>query len=283
MTTEIRYGKAHVVFYRLAGRSARPFAASVDVDVFGERFLHAYTEGDNREIVATDTMKNFVYAMAAEYTGASLAGLCAFIGRRLLATYPVMEALRVSAREIPLDPVSSPEGSTGVLFRSTRGDLGVAQVDLDGRDAEPRVTAARTGWEDLVLLKTTGSSFVAFARDAYTSLPELVDRPLTLRMDAHWRHINLADATADGPAGSLGARAVRDELERTFHDFESRSIQHLVHEMGTRLLAAHPELAEIEFSAENRTPDHVRDGPGGVKIFAEPRPTFGRIGLLLRR
>ncbi|OLD11383.1 MAG: urate oxidase [Chloroflexi bacterium 13_1_40CM_3_70_6] len=282
MTTEIRYGKAHVLFYRIAGRDARPLAASVDVDVFGERFLHAYTEGDNREIVATDTMKNFVYAMAAEYAGTTLAGLCAFVGRRLLATYPVMEALRVSAREIPLDPVVGPEGPSGVVFRSTRGDVGVAQVELDGRGGEPRVTGARSGWEGLVLLKTTGSSFVAFARDAYTSLPELVDRPLTLRMDAHWRHVTLAHATAEGP-GALGPRAVRDEIERTFHDFASRSIQHLVHEMGTRLLATHTELAEIEFSAENRTPDHVRDGEDGVKVFAEPRPTFGRIGLVLRR
>ena len=53
--TEISYGKAHVVFYRLGGRDLAPLAASVDVDVTGERFLRAYTEGDNREVVATDT------------------------------------------------------------------------------------------------------------------------------------------------------------------------------------------------------------------------------------
>ena len=94
-STEISYGKAHVLFYRLGGRDIAPLAASVDIDVFGKRFVAAYTEGDNREVVATDTMKNFVYAMAAEYDGRTLLGLCALLARRFLETYPVMEALRV--------------------------------------------------------------------------------------------------------------------------------------------------------------------------------------------
>ena len=69
---EIQYGKTRVVFFRLAKRAAPPFAASVTIDVFGERFAAAYTEGDNREVVATDTMKNFVYATAADFDGRSL-------------------------------------------------------------------------------------------------------------------------------------------------------------------------------------------------------------------
>jgi urate oxidase len=281
VTTEISYGKAHVVFYRVGGVDIVPLAASVDVDVFGERFMTAYTHGDNRHVVATDTMKNFVYAMAAEYSGRTLLGLCAFLGRRFLETYPVMETLRISAREIPLDAAAGERGPSNVLFRSTRTDAAVAQVTVEG-GTEPRVTGARSGWEGMILLKTTGSSFAAFARDDYTTLPELVDRPLTIRLDAYWRYRDLQDGVAEG-SGFLGPRAVRDEIERTFHEFNSRSIQHLVHEMGSRLLAAHSQLAEIEFVAENRTPDHVRDGAGGVRVFAEPRGAFGKIGLVLRR
>jgi urate oxidase len=280
--TEISYGKARVVFYRLGGADVTPLAASVDVDVLGKRFMDAYTEGDNREVVATDTMKNFVYAMAAEYAGSTLLGLCTFLGRRFLQTYPSMEALRVSAREVPLDAAAGERGPSPVLFRSTRSDVAVAQVALEARDKTPEVTAARSGWEGMVLLKTTGSSFAEFARDDFTTLPELVDRPLTIRLDTYWRYGDIKDGIAEG-AGFLGPRAVRDEIERAFHDFNSRSIQHLVHEMGTRLLAAHEQLTEIEFVAENHTPDHVRDGAAGVKVFAEPRATFGKIGLVMRR
>ncbi len=73
MKADIRYGKHNVSFYRthpvrglLAGR--------VSIDVFGDNFLPAYTHGDNRDVVATDTMKNFVYAMALEYPGATHEG-----------------------------------------------------------------------------------------------------------------------------------------------------------------------------------------------------------------
>lgn len=281
-STEISYGKAHVVFYRLGGRDIAPLAASIDVDVFGKRFLTAYTEGDNREVVATDTMKNFVYAMVAEYSGRTLPGLCAFLGRSFLETYPVMEALRVSAREVPLDAAPSERGLSDVLFRSTRSEGAFAQVGFEAIGGRPEVTSARSGWEGMALVKTTGSSFATFARDDYTTLPELSDRPLTIRMDMYWRYGDLRDGVAEGP-GFLGARAVRDEVERTFHEFNSRSIQHLVHEIGARLFAAHSQLQEIEFVAENRTPDHVRDGTGGVRVFAEPRATFGKIGLILRR
>jgi urate oxidase / 2-oxo-4-hydroxy-4-carboxy-5-ureidoimidazoline decarboxylase len=281
-STEISYGKAHVVFYRLGGRDVAPIAASVDIDVFGKRFLGAYTEGDNREVVATDTMKNFVYAMVAEYSGRTLPGLCAFLGRSFLQTYPVMEALRVSAREVPLDAAPGERGLSDVLFRSTRAEGAVAQVSVDAIGGTPQITSARSGWEGMALVKTTGSSFATFARDDYTTLPELTDRPLTVRMDVYWRYGDLKDGVAEGP-GFLGARAVRDEVERIFHEFNSRSIQHLVHEVGTRLFAAHAQLQEIEFVAENHTPDHVRDGAGGVRVFAEPRATFGKIGLILKR
>src|SRR5207249_2248587 len=107
------------------GDGVAPLAAAVDVDVFGERFISAYTKGDNREVVATDTMKNFVYAMAAEYTGRTLLGLCAFFGRKLLATYPVMEALQVSARELPLRRPSR---------RGRRGTRAAGSARAEGRD-----------------------------------------------------------------------------------------------------------------------------------------------------
>src|SRR5437899_10616564 len=147
----IRYGKHNISFYRthptrglLAGR--------VNIDVFGDNFLPAYTEGDNREVVATDTMKNFVYAMAAEYSGRTLLGLCAFLGRRFIETYPMMESLRVSAREVPLDAAAGERGPSEVLFRSTRGDRAFAQVAVSAAGGKSEITAARSGWESMILV-----------------------------------------------------------------------------------------------------------------------------------
>jgi urate oxidase/2-oxo-4-hydroxy-4-carboxy-5-ureidoimidazoline decarboxylase len=275
---EIQYGKTRVIFFRLAKRSAPPFAASVTIDVFGERFGAAYTEGDNREVVATDTMKNFVYATAADFAGSSPDEYVLFLGQHLLETYPQMERIRVSAHEVPLDPANlGRRDESDVVFRLTRTDVAMSEADLERRGGEIVVTAARSGLEGIRLLKTTGSSFEAFARDQYTSLPELTDRPLTVRMDAHWRY-------GDPQRGSrISSGLIRRAIEQTFHEFNSRSIQHLVHVMGTRLLNGFPVLSEVEFAAENHTPDAVAEGKGDVRVFAEPRQTFGKIGLVLRR
>jgi len=132
------------------------------------------------------------------------------------------------------------------------------------------------------LLKVTGSSFAAFARDQYTTLPELGDRPLTVVMDAHWQYADARAFSAEG-AGHASVDEIRRSLERTFHDFNSKSIQELVHEMGQRLLNTFPSLSAVEFSVQNHTPDKVADGKGDVRVFAEPRQTFGKIGLVLRR
>ena len=272
---EIQYGKTRVIFFRLAKHSAPPFAASVTIDVFGERFAAAYTEGDNREVVATDTMKNFVYATAGDFDGGSAERYVLFLGQRLLQTYPQMERIRVTAHEVPLDPA---HGESDVVFRMTRTDAPMSEADFERRGDEIVPTAARSGILGMRLLKTTGSSFAKFARDQYTSLPDLIDRPLTIRLDAHWRY--------DDPrrAGSgISSEIVRRAIEQTFHEFNSRSIQHLLHVMGTRLLKGFPVLSEVEFAAENHTPDPVAEGKGDVRVFAEPRQTFGKIGLVLRR
>ncbi len=278
MSMEIRYGKTRVVFFRLARRSAPPFAASVDIDVFGERFMSSYTEGDNREVVATDTMKNFVYATAAQFDGRSLEAYVAFLGRQLLTTYPQMERIRVTAREVPLDPGHNVHDASDVVFRMTRDDAAMAHADFARSGADIAVSDARSGIERMRLLKTTGSSFAAFARDGYTTLPDLADRPLTIRMDVHWRYTEISDATGEGK-GHVAAEIVRRAVELCYHDFNSRSIQELVHEIGQRLLKGFPSLGTVEFSAENHTPDAVAEGKGDVRVFAEPRQTFGKIGL----
>ena len=73
-------------------------ALDVSMEVLGQRFLAAYTEGDNSNVVATDTMKNVILRHALEYDGATPEGFLDTLGRRFLGSYPEMEGLRVWAR-----------------------------------------------------------------------------------------------------------------------------------------------------------------------------------------
>jgi urate oxidase len=266
----IGYGKLRVPLQRVTAHDDGThdvLACEIDVEVLGENFTAAYTEGDNAQVVATDTMKNFVLRTAAAYEGDTLDGFVAHLARGFLSTYPVMEAVRVTGREHRFDRES------GVLFSRSRDDHGVAMVEL----GEGGVVDARSGREDLWLLKVTGSAFTHFARDEYTTLPERVDRPLYIRLDVHWRYDDPADAARHVPSSEMRALVVG-----VFDEFVSESIQHLVHEMGTRALERWPQLAEISFAAENHTRDPVgEDGPR--KVYTDPFPAQGLITLTLDR
>jgi urate oxidase / 2-oxo-4-hydroxy-4-carboxy-5-ureidoimidazoline decarboxylase len=258
----ISYGKLRVPVHRLEGDDV--FACEVSVEVLGENFAAAYTEGDNSAVVATDTMKNFILREAARHDGATLEGFLSFVGLRMITTYPVMESLRVSGRELRFDRLA------GKVFARSGDDHAVAAVDI-GPDGVSEVRAGRHG---LMLLKTSGSAFTHFARDEYTTLPERGDRPLFIRLDVDWRYADTGDY--------VDSRAVRDHLAATFDDFVSESIQHLVHEMGTRLLADHEQLAEVAFTAENHTRDPVGE-QDGRKVYTDPFPAQGLITLTLTR
>jgi urate oxidase len=258
----ISYGKLRVPVHRITGDDL--FACEVSVEVLGENFAPAYTEGDNANVVATDTMKNFILREAAQYDGATLEGFLAFVGQRMIATYPVMEALRMTGRELRFDRLA------GKVFSRSHDDHGVASVEVRP-DGVGEVHGGRHG---LMLLKTSGSAFTRFARDEYTTLPERGDRPLFIRLDVDWRYGN--------PADHVDSLAVRDHLARTFDDFVSESIQHLAHEMGTRLLADHPSIAELRFTAENHTRDPVGE-QDGRRVFTDPFPAQGLITLTLTR
>ena len=97
----ITYGKAAVPVYRV--RDNQLMAVEVDVEVFGENFLPAYTQGDNSAVVATDSMKNFILRHGLSYEGATLEGFLAELGRGFVETYEDMTALHLSGRELRFD------------------------------------------------------------------------------------------------------------------------------------------------------------------------------------
>jgi urate oxidase len=263
-------------------------AAEVSIEVLGQRFLPAYTEGDNRNVVATDTMKNVILRHALEYDGAVPEGFLHALGHRFLATYPEMEGLRLFARELPFEPVrvGEREERSDRLFALRGPDHGEAELELArGEGDEIELVAARSGVARLQLLKTTGSAFTRFARDDATTLPERSDRPLFIHMGVHWRYADPADALAGDPSRYVAAGPVRDVIAAVFHEFVSEAIQHLVHEMGQRLLDRYPALAEVSFAAENHTHDPVPGSEPGAarRAYTSAFPAYGLITLTLAR
>jgi urate oxidase len=270
---EIRYGKHEVSFYRTHPTRGL-FAGKASIDVFGDNFLPAYTEGDNRNVVATDTMKNFVYAMALDYPGDSYEGFADYLGLQFLQHYEQMQSLRVSIRELPFQ-----KHSDKLLSGPLEDDHESVELERDRNG----LRSLRCGRRDLRLIKITGSAFKSFARDEFTTLPEVTDRPLYIYLDVFWRYPDPALALKSGKL--VSSAKVRDLVVKTFDDFVSMSIQHLVNEMGSRILDRFQELSEVSFMAQNRLWDTSGRGEGSnsERVFSDPKPAHGVIGLTLRR
>ena len=308
MDYEIHYGKADVKVYRthatpltgvtpipespFTGRENVLMAAELEVAVHGTVFLDAYTRGDNRLVVATDTMKNFMHTATLASDAATLEGWLFDIGAAFLATYPHMERLTMHGRELPfpaaLVPADDGDGfaASQALFWRDRNDRSTASLELERDEAGAvRITGHACGRADLQLIKITGSAFADFARDEHTTLPERRDRPLYVWCDIGWRYADAADVLGSEPSRYVAGEQVADLTASVFHQFVSLSIQHLVNEIGGRMLERWPQLAEVSFQATNRLWDPGVESAADprVKTYADPRPPFGRIGLVMRR
>jgi urate oxidase/2-oxo-4-hydroxy-4-carboxy-5-ureidoimidazoline decarboxylase len=256
------YGKAAVSVHRIAGGDL--FSCEVRLIARGDAFLPSYTEGDNSLVVATDSMKNFIHRAALEFEGELLEDFLVDVGQRFLARYEHVAGVDLQGAETAF------ARRAGSVFQRLYDDRAVAEVALE-RDGS---RVERSGREGLHLIKLSGSSFADFVRDEYTTLPDLRDRPLFVHLDVSWRNGDFT-RRADG-------LALRDELVATFADFASESIQHLVHEMGVRVLARFPEVDNVAFRAENRLWDTAEAGDG-ASVYTDARPPFGLITLSLDR
>jgi urate oxidase / 2-oxo-4-hydroxy-4-carboxy-5-ureidoimidazoline decarboxylase len=270
------YGKGDVIAYRLDRTGHGPegrspvFGASVLMLVYGEAFWPTYTTGDNTALVATDSMKNFIQRETMNFDGADLESYCRFLAETFLKKYPQVEGVQLSADEIPYEGVDGQ-----VAFAPGGPERARAQLEIDRRGIV-HVTSAIRGFK---LLRLAGSAFKGFVRDEYTTLPDLHNRPLHMWLDLEWTYLESDAAFSGGRA----TKRVREIVRETFRTFESGSIQQLIHQMGTRLLAEIPTMATAHLEAQNRTWDTIAEQGDDMGIYTDARPPYGCLGLVLTR
>jgi len=307
MHAKVSYGKGGITLYRTYARPMHTFepapeararenkneifAVALDIEIFGDSFLPAYTQGDNSNLIATDTIKNFIVQQALAFHGATLEDFLAFLSHRFLSFYPQVNALRILGRQQPFDAVSvlGEKGRTpvesSVLFSRSRNSYATAVLEIERNGEHFDVVAHRCGCQGLQLVKLTGSSFEHFLRDAYTSLPEQSDRALFMYLDVFWKYTDIASLLKSDNSHFIRADQILRIVCTTFHRFQSKSIQHLLHAMGNELLQTFPQMEEIAFEAQNRVWETacVCETDPNLKIYVDPRPPYGTIKLALER
>src|SRR5438105_2184633 len=162
-----RYGKCRVRLVKIR-RARDPHEIvdlTIDVQIEGT-FEAVYTAGDNAPCIATDTMKNTVYAFARRD---SLDHVEAFASRLAehFAAKPAVVRARIGAAEHRWDRLSVAGRPHPHAFVQHTGEqwTAVAAKDAGG-------TEVVAGIANLVVLKTTDSAFSGFPRDEYTTPPE---------------------------------------------------------------------------------------------------------------
>ena len=273
-----RYGKSAIRLVKIIRHADRHEVRDLTVGIALEGdFAAAHVEGDNANVVATDTMKNTVYAFAREHLTGPVERFGLVLARHFLAQVAVEQAT-VSIDEhrwvrVPTDDGAAPDA----FFRS--GDFTRTSVVT----ATEAGTVIEAGIRDLTVMKTTKSAFVGFPRDEYTTLPEVDDRIMATKLTAAWQYGGHADhVDFDASFDAVGAT-----LLDVFAEHHSPSVQATVWIVGRAILERHPEVDEVRMSLPNLHHWLVDLAPFGQpnegEIFVPTREPHGLIEATVRR
>ncbi len=270
-----RYGKSAIRVVKIARRAGGHRVRDLTVAVALEgAFDAAHVEGDNAAVIATDTMKNTVYAFAAERLDGAIEAFGRALAEHFIAA-PQVDRATVTIREhrwsrIPLEDRPAPDA-----FMRDPSFTRLAVVTAGGG------VTTEAGIEDLVVMKTAKSAFAGFPRDPYTTLPETSDRIMATQLSARWRY-----GTADLEYDTV-FDAVRRTLLDAFSSHESASVQHSAWIIGRAIVEAHPDVEEVGLSLPNLHHWLVDLSPFGLandgEIFVATREPHGLIEATVRR
>jgi urate oxidase len=280
-----RYGKSRVrlVKVRRAHRGAGAPGVdddlhsivdlTIDVQLEGA-FDRVYVGGDNSPCIATDTMKNTVYALARQDPIDHVETFAGRLAGHFLDMSAVTRA-RIGAVEHRWDRVSVDGRPHPHAFAQPGGEQWTAVVT---RDAQGETVVS--GLTNLVVLKTTDSGFAGFPRDRYTTLPETEDRILATSVTATWTY-------RAGTTDFAARDRIRRALVETIAAHKSRSVQQTLYAMGEAALAACADVTDITLTLPNRHHLLVDLKPFGLdnpnEVFVATEQPFGLIEATIRR
>jgi urate oxidase len=236
-----QYGKAKVrVLKRLRNNDVHTFK-ELEVKIILEgTFDAAYTAGDNREVVATDTMKNTINVLAHEKLGLETEPFVVELTGHFLEKYPQVTGVQVDTEERVWEPMTVNGNHSPSSFFAVGNMRPTTRVTRSRNHIE-----INSGINGLVILKSTGSSFADFHRDEFTTLPETEDRLLATSLASQWLYRRKpADYRATNGQ-------IVEAMLSAFGSKESPSVQASLYEMGKAALADCPEIERISLTMPN--------------------------------
>jgi len=265
------YGKSRIRVVKVTRGAERHDLNELTVNIqFEGDFDAVHIAGDNRNVLPTDTMRNTVYALAKDWSGEQIEDFGCQLVEHFLGGNPQTARVRVTIQQshwLRMGSQAFTKGSEEQRLTQITGVGGGVQIE--------------SGIENLVALKTTGSSFEGYKKDRYTTLKETSDRILATAIRANWRY-----SSSDVEFGRCW-REAREAILKTFTERDSPSVQHTAYAMGNAVLKAVPEIAGIRLSLPNKHCLLVDLAPFGLdnpnEIFVPTDEPHGLIEVAMRR
>src|SRR5262245_15494487 len=223
--TSNAYGKSQVRLTRVSRHADRHELKQLSIDIQLEGDFDAcYLQGDNCSVIATDSMKNTVYALARQQPLTDIEGFGQALARHFLNTYSHVRSAVVRLSEQPWQRIVVDGREHPHAFVGGSSERYVCTVTL-GRPS----LRVESGLDGLLLLKTTDSAFKGFLRDQYTTLAEVEERIFATELTARWLYTGPADWVCCH-------QLIRQTLLTAFARHKSLSVQQTLHAMGAAAL-----------------------------------------------
>lgn len=271
------YGKSGIHLVKVVRENGRHDLIDVMVAVkLAGEFTRAHTAGDNSDVLPTDTMKNTVFAMARTHRWTHPEEFGRILCDHFIQASPKATRVSVELRQAQWSRIATNGTAHPTAFQLGGTESRVARVS---RDRSSGFTVSG-GLEGLTILRSAGSAFTGYPRDAFTTLPETRDRILATSLTAEWRY---------STAGKEGAAwdGIRQSLLDAFADHESESVQHTLWRMGQAAIDANSAIDEIRLTMPNKHHLVVDLTPFGMdnpnEIFVATTEPYGLIEAVVKR
>jgi urate oxidase len=249
-----RYGKDNIRLYKVDKdeKTGTQTVVEMTVCILLEGDIDtSYTAADNSVVVATDTQKQTCYILAKQNPITPPELFASIVGTHFVETYSHIHAAHVKIIQhkwtrMTIDGKPHPHS----FFRDGEEIRVVESVTRENQGI-----FLRSKIEKLLVLKSTGSAFYGFHRDAYTQLPETWDRILSTEVEAGWKwktFSTLAEVKSVVPRFDEAWNAAREITLKTFATDNSASVQNTMYKMCEQILAAVPLVEAVDYSLPNK-------------------------------
>ncbi|MCW2526666.1 MAG: urate oxidase [Pseudonocardiales bacterium] len=273
-----QYGKAEVRLVRITKHDATNHDikdVNVTTQLYGD-FADCHYTGDNANLIATDTQKNTVYALAKKHNVGSIEDFGQLLVNHFHEELEPVTGGHAIIEEYGWSRIEVDGSPHGHAFSRGGSETRRAVVTKDGDDLW--ITA---GVSNLVVLKSTGSEFTGYPKTQYTTLQETTDRVLATAVTVHWRYNS---TEVDWEATFTSIKAI---ILSTFARIHSLSLQQTQFGIAEAIIDAHPEVDEVRLSMPNKHHFVVDLSPFGMEndqevFYAADRP-YGLIESIVYR